>query len=151
MSAIFVVWPVLAAREGHRAASNGIRVAALHREAHGNHGKFAVGALVHQVHDHVGQLAFHRLLAGMVKMKLLQLVAHAVEDNIAAWIHVNANGVAGVLQLDRAGDVMKFDGLKALVQMGAANVDRRLLVSLRAGSVGGVELCPSSAVQSCPE
>ena len=60
------------------------------------------------------------------------------------------DGVAVVLQGDRAGDVVELDGLESLVQVGAANVDGRLLVALGAGLVSRVELAPDQRAASCP-
>jgi len=50
--------------------------------------------------------------------------------------------VAVVNQRNRPGNVVEFDGLKRLVQMSAANVDGRLLMTQRAGPVGRIQLAP---------
>jgi hypothetical protein len=48
------------------------------------------------------------------------------------------------------GDVVELDGLERLVQVRAANVDGRLLMALRAGLVGRVQLAPDQFAASCP-
>ena len=48
---------------------------------------------------HVGQLAVDRLFAGVMEMKLLQVVADSVGHDIAAGLHVDFDRVAVVLQL----------------------------------------------------
>ncbi len=49
---------------------------------------------------------------------------------------------AGVFEGDGAGNVMELNRLKRFVEMRAADVDRRLLVALGAGLIGGIEFAP---------
>src|SRR3984885_11233118 len=97
---------------------------------------------MHKMHHHIRQLAFHRFLAGMMKVKLLQVVAHAAVNDITPRIDIDAYGIARVLQLDRACHVMELDGRQILVQVRPSNVDGRLLVSLGARFICRVELPP---------
>ena len=110
---------------------------------------FAIGALVHQVHFHIGELAFDGLLAGVVKVELDQVVAHTAGHHVAAWVNVDHNAVAGVLKRHGAGNVVELDGLERLVQVRAANVDGGLLVAIGAGLVGRIELAPAAAARFC--
>src|ERR1700677_3964784 len=78
----------------------------------------------------------------MVEVKLDQVIADAVGDDVAAGVDVDDDGLAVVLERDGAGHVMELDGLERLVQVRSANVDGRLLMALRTGFVGRVELAP---------
>jgi hypothetical protein len=129
-------------RCGHSAASTALGLPSVLHQPHGHHGQLAVGAPVQQMHVHVAQLAPHRLLAGVVEVELDQLIAHAASHDVAAGVHMRHDGVAVVLQRHRPGDVVKLDGRERLVQVGAANVQGRLLVPLRAGLIRRVQLSP---------
>ena len=63
-------------------------------------------------------------------MELDEVVADAASHHIAAGVHDDLDGVFSVLHCDRAGDVVEFDGLERHVQVGAAYIDRRLLMAL---------------------
>ena len=80
---------------------------------------------------------------GMVEVKLLQVVAGAVGNDVAAGVDVDGHGISRVLESDRPGDVVEFDGLQRFVQMGAANIDGGLFLALGAGRVGGVQPAPA--------
>ena len=118
-------------------------------EAHGHDGHFAFGALVHQMDVHVGELAFDGLLAGMVEVELDEVIANAADNDVAARVDMDHDGVAVVLKRDRAGDVVELDRLQSLVQVRAAYVDGRLLVSVRAGLIRRVEFAPVERRRAC--
>ena len=119
-----------------------VRIAAVHRKAHFDDGHLAIGALMQEFNVEVSQLAFYSAFRRMVKLELLQLIAHAAGNDVAARIDVDEDPAAVIFKRDRAGNVMKFDRLESLVQVRAANVDGGLLVSFRASLVGGVKTAP---------
>ncbi len=94
MSVTFSLAPAVAGRCGQRVASTalGLPISSLMRTAYNR--QLAVGALVHQVNDHVSEFALDCLLAGVVEMEPDQVVAHAAGNDIAAGFHVNLDGMA---------------------------------------------------------
>jgi len=121
---------------------HGIRVACVLNQPHGYHGHLAVGAAVQQLHIHLAQLTLDRFLAGVMEAELDQLIAHAASHNVAAGIDMRHDGVAVVDESHRAPDVVEVDRLERLVQVGAANVERRLLMALRASLISRVQFAP---------
>ena len=77
-----------------------------------------------------------------VEFELLKLVAHSVGDDVTAGFNMRNDQVACVLEIDRGAQVMKLDRLQLFIQMGAVNVDWRLLMAPGAGLVGGIQLAP---------
>jgi hypothetical protein len=53
-------------------------------EQDGDHGKIPVGVLVHEMGHHIGALAVDLFFAGLVEMKLNELVAHTVHSDETA-------------------------------------------------------------------
>src|SRR5579863_481251 len=121
----------------------GVRISRILAEPNGHHRQLSVGALVHQVRVHVSQLAIHRFFPGMVKVELLEVVPHPVGEDVAARPDIDPHGVARIFKLYRRRQVVEFDRLQRLVQLGPADVDRRLFLALRAQPVGRIKVAPT--------
>ena len=112
------------------------------REKHADYGERTTGVGVDQVQLQRKVPTVHGVLAPVVEMKLGQLVARPVEDDAAPGLVVHLDGVAVVLDGDRARRVLEAD-LGQGSPFGARQIDRRLLPPIAANGEPGIQRTPA--------
>ena len=88
-----------------------------------DNGQRAAFAPVHEVHFQRQANTLDRVLGGVVKVELLQLVSHSVDNDAVAGSRVDLDRMPGVLDGCRRRPVVEPDGHE-LLATGAAQVDR---------------------------